>query len=152
MTFSSALKQLRTNKNMSQTDLAKATGVSKSAISMYENGQRFPDESILDIFAKFFDVDMNTLLGKAPISQPQQDFISYLTSRLTPKGRQLLEEHLKNLAHDPNSVDANQIIKDIFIDNLTPEAQQKQKELAQQLRIQRKIEKAYLRELAKRKS
>ena len=42
MAFKDILKKLRERKGLSQEELAKATGLSKSAISMYENGRREP--------------------------------------------------------------------------------------------------------------
>lgn len=64
MTFSVNLKRLRELEQLSQEELGTKTGISKSAISMYENGRRFPDEETLETFADFFNVDMNMLLGK----------------------------------------------------------------------------------------
>ena len=64
MAFSGALKTLRISRSLTQDQLASLTGVSKSAISMYENGKRFPDEETLNLLSDFFQVDMNSLLGK----------------------------------------------------------------------------------------
>ena len=65
MAFKDILKKLRERKGLSQEELAKATGLSKSAISMYENGRREPKSyEILEILADYFNVDMNTLLDK----------------------------------------------------------------------------------------
>ena len=64
MPFSINLKSLRERANLTQEELAIKTGVSKSAISMYERGERFPSEQILELLADFFNVDMNMLLGK----------------------------------------------------------------------------------------
>jgi len=64
MTFKKALKNLRTQRGITQEQLSALTGISKSAISMYENGNRFPDEPTLELLADFFNVDMNTILGK----------------------------------------------------------------------------------------
>ena len=63
MPFSINLKRLRELARLSQEELGARTGISKSAISMYENGKRFPDEETLALFADFFNVDMNMLLG-----------------------------------------------------------------------------------------
>ena len=64
MAFGDALKTLRVARSLTQDQLASLTGVSKSAISMYENGKRFPDEKTLNLLSNFFQVDMNYLLGK----------------------------------------------------------------------------------------
>lgn len=64
MTFSVNLKRLREISNLTQEELAAKAGTSKSAISMYERGERFPSEQMLETFADLFNVDMNMLLGK----------------------------------------------------------------------------------------
>lgn len=67
-TFSQRLKDLRKNAKMSQDDLAAALGISKGALSYYENMQRVPDIVTLDSIAHFFKVSADYLLGqtKAP--------------------------------------------------------------------------------------
>lgn len=62
--FKDMLKYLRQRKHLSQLELAKKLGISKSAISMYEVGKREPDFETLEVIADFFNVDMNFLLGK----------------------------------------------------------------------------------------
>jgi len=64
MAFSVNLKRLRELSNLTQEELATKAGTSKSAISMYERGERFPSEQMLETFADLFNVDMNMLLGK----------------------------------------------------------------------------------------
>lgn len=63
MEFNKKLRTLRTNRNMSQSQLATALGISKSSISMYELSERQPDFETLEAIADFFNVDMNCLLG-----------------------------------------------------------------------------------------
>lgn len=62
--FSNILKYLRNRAGLSQLELAKKLGMSKSAISMYELGRRQPDLETMEIIADFFNVDMNFLYGK----------------------------------------------------------------------------------------
>ncbi len=64
MPFSINLKRLREQANLTQEELSIKTGLSKSTISMYERGERFPSEQILELLADIFNVDMNVLLGK----------------------------------------------------------------------------------------
>ena len=59
--FSDTLIHLRKKAGLSQQQLAEATGLSRSAIGMYETGRREPDMDTLRLFASFFGVDMNTL-------------------------------------------------------------------------------------------
>ena len=60
--FSDKLTALRKERGMSQQVLAEKTGLSRSAIGMYETGKREPDIATLELFARFFNVDMNTLM------------------------------------------------------------------------------------------
>lgn len=64
MEFKDILKKLRIEKGLTQNDLSKITGLTRSAIGMYELGKREPSFEVLELLADFFNVDMNTLLGK----------------------------------------------------------------------------------------
>lgn len=61
--FRNVFKNLRISNGYTQDSLAEALGISRSAISMYENGNREPDFETLEKIADFFNVDMNYLLG-----------------------------------------------------------------------------------------
>ncbi len=63
MSFAKTLKYLRENKELTQEQLADKLSVSKSAISMYERGNRVPDLETLELIADFFNVDLNFLTG-----------------------------------------------------------------------------------------
>ena len=62
--FGQRLKQLREEKGMSLRELADICSMSKSAISMYEQGKRQPKYETLEIFAHTFNTDIAYLLGK----------------------------------------------------------------------------------------
>lgn len=61
------LRQLRMEKGITQTTLAGLLGISKSAISTYENGLRMPSEDTLIDIARYFKVSVDYLLGISPI-------------------------------------------------------------------------------------
>ena len=61
--FKENLKELRLEKNMGQVELAKAIGVGKGVISLWENGLREPNMYSLIIIAKFFNVTIDELVG-----------------------------------------------------------------------------------------
>lgn len=61
--FKENLKYLRTEKNLGQIELAKAIGVSKGIISLWENGLREPNMFSLIKLAKFFNVTIDELVG-----------------------------------------------------------------------------------------
>ena len=66
MAFKDALRNLRKQDGITQADLARILGISKSTISMYECGKREPDFETLEAIADHFNVDMNRLTGRAP--------------------------------------------------------------------------------------
>ncbi len=61
--FSNNIKKLRLDHNLTQNELALKLGVSKSTISMYENGNRTPDFEMLESIADFFNVSIDSLIG-----------------------------------------------------------------------------------------
>ena len=61
---SNRLKELRDKKRVSQGDLAKATGLTRQAISNYENNERNPNEKIWQQLAKYFQVSVPYLKGE----------------------------------------------------------------------------------------
>ena len=59
------LKNLRLQRSLSQEQLAKEIGISRSALSMYELDQREPDLNTILLFANFFSVSTDYLLGRS---------------------------------------------------------------------------------------
>lgn len=68
--FCDVLTYLRKRSNMSQQQLADATRLTRSAVSMYETGKREPDFETLEIFADFFNVSMDVLTGRNENTRP----------------------------------------------------------------------------------
>lgn len=61
--FKHNFKDLRLKADLTQEELGKRLGISKSAVSMYERGERRPDFDLLEQIADFFSVDVNYLVG-----------------------------------------------------------------------------------------
>lgn len=59
------IRQLRTQRNMSQITLAQQLRVSKSVISSYENSVHLPPYDVLIQLAQIFSVSTDYLLGTA---------------------------------------------------------------------------------------
>ena len=61
--FGSKLKDMRINKHLSQEQLAKRIGITKSMVSAYETSMRMPSYEVLIKIALFFNVSLDYLLG-----------------------------------------------------------------------------------------
>ena len=73
--FSERLSALRRGAGMTQAELAKKLGISKSSVSMYECGNREPEFEMADLL----QVDMNVLLGRGePLVNNDPELTAYL--------------------------------------------------------------------------
>jgi methanogenic corrinoid protein MtbC1 len=62
--ISISLKQLRKHKKLTQKELASIIGIGQTAIANYENGKRFPDEKNLVKIADYFEISLDSLIGR----------------------------------------------------------------------------------------
>ena len=63
--FSSRLKSLRATHNVSSQTLANAIGISRPAISQFENAANAPSIDTLIALADYFDVSLDYLVGRS---------------------------------------------------------------------------------------
>ncbi|MDD6735720.1 MAG: S24 family peptidase [Clostridiales bacterium] len=77
--FGSKLKDLRKRAGLSQEELAKKLGISKSTIGMYEQGQRKKPQSdeVLKSIADFFGVSLDYLMGYEGSGLTAEDMARY---------------------------------------------------------------------------
>lgn len=68
MKFGKTLKELREEKGLSQMELARATGISQSAIAKWEKGKTEPTSSSLITLSHFFGESVDFLLGNDDFS------------------------------------------------------------------------------------
>lgn len=88
LNFGNKLKELRTQNNMTQQQLAAQIGVSKSVVSYYELQERIPSPEILLKLASTFHVSTDYLLGISndkvlDVSGLNEDDIAVLSSLIT---------------------------------------------------------------------
>ncbi len=57
------LLQLRTERGLSQEELAEKVYVTRQAVSRWERGEAVPNTETLKLLSRLFDVSINTLLG-----------------------------------------------------------------------------------------
>lgn len=63
MNFSDKLKELRSERNISQARLAEAIHISRSAVAKWENGLGLPSDESLKLLAEFFGVPVSELIS-----------------------------------------------------------------------------------------
>lgn len=77
--FARAFKLLRERAADTQEELAKKLNLSKSTISMYENGKRTPDYETFLLIADYFNVSLDFLAGRNNV--PHLDLIEDIKKR-----------------------------------------------------------------------
>lgn len=66
------LKQLRLEKELLQTDIAKIINKSERTVGFYETGERDMNTETLATLANFFNCSIDYLLGKSNVRNPEQ--------------------------------------------------------------------------------
>jgi len=99
------LRELRTEKKLTQADVAKFLKISHQAYNFYETGRREPDNETLQKIADFFDVSTDYLLGRTdernPVSTnnddwpPEAKVLFRDVKKLTPEQLELVTKLVK---------------------------------------------------------
>ena len=91
MPYATSLQRLRRASGLTQAELAEALGISKSAVSMYERGNREPELELLQTMADYFHVSVSALLGREePLVNGDGELTEYLEAlRDRPEMRML---------------------------------------------------------------
>jgi len=69
--LSKRLKQLRTENNLYQKNVAIKIGITESGYGYYEQGKRVPDSMMLNKLAGLYNVTTDYLLGNSDIRNPK---------------------------------------------------------------------------------
>lgn len=78
------IKEIRVESQITQQRLAKAVGVSRSTIAMWESGATEPDTACLKKLADIFDVSVDYLLGRTDIKkEPEGSTIRFFHPNVT---------------------------------------------------------------------
>lgn len=101
LTISENIRRLRTERGLTQEQLAEAVGISAQAVSRWENGSSYPDITLLPTIADLFSISTDALLG-ADTAKKQAEIRNALdkNSELHHEGRyedsiKLMREKLK---------------------------------------------------------
>lgn len=105
MSFAERLKELREEKELTQTELGKIFSLSKQTISSYENGGSTPGQETLKKIADFFNVSIDYLLGHTNVRI--LDIVDIFQSddiKITASGKPLTQEQRLNLLRTLNNI------------------------------------------------
>ena len=92
--------KLRLENGLKRSELARLTGIHQNTIANYENGVSAAPYDTLIIFANFFDVTLDELLGREKSVQPAE-----LASPLTSHEKKFIAKYRKLSAKNQKRVD-----------------------------------------------
>ena len=75
MEFGETLKNLRTNQNLSQQQLADKLFVNRSSVANWESGRRIPDLVLISRISRLFNVDISVLTNAANVEKLPPEII-----------------------------------------------------------------------------
>lgn len=72
MSTGNTIRELRKQRRLSQTELAKGVHVSQATVTAWETGKAEPSSSALNTLANYFNVSADYLLGRETNSESEQ--------------------------------------------------------------------------------
>ncbi|MBP5245813.1 MAG: helix-turn-helix transcriptional regulator [Clostridia bacterium] len=72
------IKTKRKERDLTQEEVAEAMGVSKAAVSKWENCDSYPDVTLLPQIAEFFEITIDELFGYSPKGKPPKIVNKYI--------------------------------------------------------------------------
>lgn len=102
--FGQRLRELRNLRGISQNELSKHIGVSKSSVNMYERGEREPSFETLEAVADYFNVNIDYLLGRESLTIEEVTKV-FDPTRLSDSARLILSKILITLGSPHSSED-----------------------------------------------
>lgn len=94
------IKELRTEKRITQSELSNHLGLTPKMISFYELEQRFPPQDIIIKLADYFNVSTDYLLGRSDIRNSDKLLKEY--SSLDYESQKELEKYIQILRENDN--------------------------------------------------
>lgn len=73
------IRELRLEKDITQSELSNYLGLTPKMVSFYELGERFPPYDIINKLADYFNVSTDYLLGRSNIKNPEKFINAYRT-------------------------------------------------------------------------
>ena len=118
--FGNRLIELRKRDGLTQHELAKRIGISRSAIGNYEKEIREPDFETLEKIADYFNVELGYLFGKNkndaeiydnyhPELTPNEISLLKTYDSLTPEAKKEALDYITYLASKPENLNTGEI-------------------------------------------
>ena len=116
--FSKMLKYSRVTRQLKQSELAKKLNVGRTTITHLENGERAPSFELLLAIADYFDISLDTMLGREKFTRGEitlrnpdtEDILTLLDSLETSRKyeeelKKRFDEELKRLDETDNDTE-----------------------------------------------
>ena len=103
MSIGANIKRLRTAKNITQEQLSIAMNVTCAAVSKWERGETYPDITLLQPLAYYFEVTLDELMGydqEKIQAEIDETIILYKKNMHTPKGREIITKAYQDYPND----------------------------------------------------
>lgn len=106
--FGAKLRELRTQRGISQNQLAELLCVERATVGKWERGLNYPNQNILMMIADYFDVSLDFLFGRSTALAMFDDArtsvhpVLDMYNRLTPHQQELIIERMQGF------IDGNQ--------------------------------------------
>ena len=110
--FPNIFRKIREQSGLTQQQLADKLGISRSAVGMYEKGERDPNFETLELIADTFNVDMNYLLGKKSTTEVIPD-VYYLNDKTRKIAQEIYDNDELSLLFDADRDAAPEDLKTI---------------------------------------
>lgn len=95
--FSKRLREERLKKKLTQAMLADILRIDQTSISKYETGKQFPDLSVLNDIANFFEVSLDYLTGRTDIRISQESSCKKTSANILSHLDELSDESIEEL-------------------------------------------------------
>lgn len=106
------IKELRIEKRLLQSDVAKYIGKSERIVGFYEKGERDPSTDTLLKLSDLFDVSIDYILGKSDIKNPKTPTPDNIDIAFASGIRGLNKENQETLKNIIDGLLAKQKLKD----------------------------------------
>ncbi len=103
MTIGANIKRLRMTKNITQEQLSVAMNVTCAAVSKWERGETYPDITLLQPLAYYFDVTLDELMGynQEKVQAEIDEVIAlYIKNRHRKSGREIIVKAYHDYPND----------------------------------------------------